>query len=134
MGDNNKQEAADLAALHNDGDNIFEVIYRGGPLDTDYHWYTEEDFQHNPHPPHYTVPDEVNIHLVIHSSVMVINSHACMNCVMLREVVFHNKNTITIGQDAFQYFLTCCHVLSYSKDSSGWNMEPFLIVHPSKKL
>jgi len=57
MGDNNEQEAADLDAMNNDGDNLFEVIYRGGRLDNDYDGYDDEDFQHNPNPPHYTVPD-----------------------------------------------------------------------------
>jgi len=32
MGDNNEQEAADFDAMNNDGDNLFEVIYRGGRL------------------------------------------------------------------------------------------------------
>ena len=107
MGDNNEQEAADLDAIHNnDGVHLFEVIYRGGRLDNDYSRYGEEDHRHNPNPPHYIVPANVNIRLIIHSSVTVIDTEACADCTVLFEVVFH-ENVTSIGRRAFY----CCRNL-----------------------
>ena len=90
MGDNNEQEAADLDAIHNDGYNLFEVIYRGGRLDNNYDDYRED---------HYTVPDGP-FRLVIHASVTVIDRCACYGCTTLTEVVFH-ENVTHISEMAF---------------------------------
>jgi len=80
MGDNNQQEAIDLDAIDdNNGADLLEAIYRRRGYD---------------------YPD-VPFRLVIPSSVTVIDDYACMECVMLIEVVFHNKVT-EIGRQAFQ--------------------------------
>eukprot|EP00751_Fragilariopsis_kerguelensis_P028662 CAMPEP_0170931450 /NCGR_PEP_ID=MMETSP0735-20130129/16173_1 /TAXON_ID=186038 /ORGANISM="Fragilariopsis kerguelensis, Strain L26-C5" /LENGTH=148 /DNA_ID=CAMNT_0011333297 /DNA_START=58 /DNA_END=501 /DNA_ORIENTATION=+ len=88
MSDNNEQEAADLAAMNEGDDNLFEVVYRGGGL-------SDSDI--------YPIPTDVFIRLRIDSSVTEIDEEACYECTILREVVFHNK-VIEIGRQAFG----CC--------------------------
>mmetsp|Transcript_48299 Transcript_48299/g.53800 ORF Transcript_48299/g.53800 Transcript_48299/m.53800 type:complete len:321 (-) Transcript_48299:520-1482(-) len=91
MGDN-------IAAIHNDGDGLVEVIYGGGRLDN---FYYDENFQTLGFP-QYNIPAGVNIRLRIDVSVTKITMHACFNCARLIEVVFHkHNNVITIGREAF---------------------------------
>ena len=99
MGDNAEQEAADLAAIHNDDDNIVVVVrYLGGRLDNHYN-------DENPRPPgvpDYNIPADADarIRLMIDASVTEITGHACSNCTTLIEVVLHENVTI-IGRIAF---------------------------------
>mmetsp|Transcript_3241 Transcript_3241/g.3585 ORF Transcript_3241/g.3585 Transcript_3241/m.3585 type:complete len:119 (-) Transcript_3241:14-370(-) len=117
--------------MNNDGDNLFEVIYRGGRLDNDYDGYDDEDFQHNPNPPQYTVPDGP-FRLVIHSSVTVIDTFVCYGCTTLTEIMFH-ENVIEIGRYVHLKIVRTCNALSYQKDSSVWKSKPLRIVLPSQK-
>ena len=98
MGDNNEQEDADLDTMSDDdnGENLFEVRYRGGRLSN---MYNEE----NPRPlgvPFYNIPADVNIRLVIDLSVTEIAEFACYECDALFEVVFH-PDVADIGDSAF---------------------------------
>ena len=99
MGDNNEQEAADLDTMSDDddnGENLFEVRYRGGRLDN---IYNEE----NPRPlgvPDYSFPTDVNIRLIIDQSVTEIDKYACYECTELFEVIIHPDVT-DIGRRAF---------------------------------
>mmetsp|Transcript_3229 Transcript_3229/g.3570 ORF Transcript_3229/g.3570 Transcript_3229/m.3570 type:complete len:328 (+) Transcript_3229:112-1095(+) len=97
MGDNDEQEDADLDAMNNDGDNLFEVIYLRGKLSN---YYDDE----NPRPhavQDYIIPNGP-FRLIIDVSITRIDRHACRGLRMLTEVVFHNKVT-EIGRQAFMY-------------------------------
>jgi len=85
MGDNDEQEDADLDAMNNDGDNLFEVIYRGGRLSNS---------------TIYNIPANVFIRLRIDLSVTKIDAYACQYFIRLTEVIFHG-NVTEIGRDAF---------------------------------
>jgi len=98
MEDINEQEDADLDAISNDGDNLFEVIYRGGRLDNDY----DDEIPRPLDVPDYNIPDDVNIRLRIHYSITEIDIYACLGCTTLTEVIFH-ENVTEIGRSAFQY-------------------------------
>jgi len=82
MGDNNEQEAADLAAMNNDDDDdtLLEVIYRGDQL--------------------VNIPN-VPFRLIIHASVTEIDEDACYDCTTLTEVIFRGTNVTRIGRHAF---------------------------------
>jgi len=99
MGDNHEQEAADLAAIHNDDDgNIVVVVrYLGGRLDNQ---YNDENYPRPPGVPDYHIPADTLIRLMIDASVTKIDNKACYECIAVTEVVFHNK-VITIGRCAF---------------------------------